>query len=392
MSDKKLPTLEAASISQGTVVLVRIDCNVPLNEDGTIADTYRLDSVTDTLQYLKDKQAKVVIAGAIGRPKGKRDDSLSTKVIAQYFEQNIFESCAYIDQCCGEKVKELIASTANGNAIMLENLRFFEGEETNDDEFAKSLSELADIYVNDAFGQSHRNQASIVAITNYLPSYAGKCLQREVDALIKVLSGQTEGTIAIVGGSKVSDKLGVIEALLERCDKILVGGAMAYTFLKAQGKKIGNSLCEDSYVDKASQWLATNKIVLPIDSVIASDINSTDTSVAKDIDEGYAGFDIGPESVELFSQELENAGLVLWNGPMGVFEKEQFANGTNSIARLLASSSAFTVIGGGDSVAAIRELNLQDSFSHVSTGGGATLEYIESGTLVGVQALLKRRR
>lgn len=389
MTSRKLPLLEDADINSSSVVFVRIDCNVPLNDDGTIADTFRLDAVVETLEYIRDTGAKTIITGALGRPKGKRDEKLTTHVVAQYFQDKVFNLCTYIDQCVGDEVVNLVASLSNGEAVMLENLRFFDGEESNDINFAKQLSDLATVYVNDAFGQSHRNQASIVGITEFLPSYAGKCLAKEVNALEQILSGEQSNVVAVVGGSKVSDKLGVIQALLDRCDYVLVGGGMAYTFLKSQGKSIGDSLCEDSYLDQASTWLKTDKIILPTDWVVANDINSTDTEIVSVIADDQAGFDIGPDSRELFSKYLQDAKVVLWNGPMGVFEKEQFNQGTNYIARTIADLDAYTIIGGGDSVAAIRLLDLQNEFSHVSTGGGATLEYIESGSLVGVDALEK---
>lgn len=385
---KDLPLVKQADIKPSDVVFVRIDCNVPLNADGSIADTFRLEVVTPTLQYLKDKEAKIIIAGAIGRPHGKRDESLTTKCIAQYFD-NILGRCVYIDQAYGPKVVEAIESIQPGQAVMLENLRFWIEEETNAQTLGKDLASLADAYVNDAFGQSHRNQASIVAITQHLDSYAGLCLEKEIDSLQVVLNPVQSPVLAIVGGAKVSDKLGVIEALLEKCDNVLIGGAMAYTFLKGQGVSIGKSLCEDEFVEKTICWMESGKIILPRDSVIAEGIDSTETSISSEIDNDHAGFDIGPVTIENFSQYISEAKVILWNGPMGVFEKPQFAQGTNRIGNAVASSSGFSVVGGGDSVAAIRSLKLADKIDHVSSGGGATLEYIESGTLVGIDALMR---
>lgn len=385
---KSYSRFDEAAIEQGTVVFVRIDCNVPLNDDGSIADAYRLEAVTPTIEYLRDRGACIVIAGAIGRPKGKRDGSLTTQVIAEYFQDGIVKKCTYLPEVCGDNVQAAIEACQPGEAIMLENLRFWNGEESNDSDFAQSLARGCDIYINDAFGQSHRNQASIVAITDFLSPFAGDCMAKEIDALESILSSTRHPMVAIVGGAKVSDKLGVIEALMSKCDSILIGGAMAYTFLKSQGVSIGNSLCEDDYVDQARLWYETGKIIVPRDYVVADSIDSTDTSVVASIVDGYAGFDIGPESVDLFTQVIAEAEMILWNGPMGVFEKPQFANGTREVAHAVANAQAFSVVGGGDSVAAIRMLNLQDSINHVSTGGGATLEYIESGSLVGVDALL----
>lgn len=389
---KNLPLLRDAKINSGDVVFVRIDCNVPLNGDGSIADAFRLEAVTPTFEYLRDLGARIIIAGAIGRPKGKRDESLTTEVVANYFEGSVFKSCEYVSHAYGEKVQEAIENCLPSNAIMLENLRFWEQEEANDDAFAQALAGLASYYVNDAFGQSHRNQASIVAITKYLPSFAGICLEREVKALENVLETGQSPVVGIIGGAKVSDKLQVIEALISRCDSLLIGGAMAYTFLKSRGEKIGNSLCEDDFVDKAKLLMETGKIVLPVDSVVAESIDSTQTSIEVSIEDGKAGFDIGPKSIELFAGKLATAKTVLWNGPMGVFEKEQFANGTKSIGEIVADSSAYSVVGGGDSVSAIRSLNLENKIDHVSTGGGATLEYIESGSLVGVDALTNQKK
>lgn len=379
-----LPLLSDLKIQSGDKVFVRIDCNVPLNENGEIEDDFRLTSVLPTLKYIKDSGGVAIIAGALGRPKGKFDEKLISKPIAQYFAEHLYESCEYL---VGDPLKQEI-NVEPGNAVVLENLRFYSGEESNDESFAKELSNLAKYFVNDAFGQSHRNQASICAITKFLPSYAGFCLQREVQALENVLSNGQDPVVAIIGGAKVSDKMKVIEKLLDRCDKVIIGGGMGYTFMKSQGDEIGNSLCEDEYLDIAKKWFATGKIVIPIDWVVADDINSTDTTIVTSILPSQSGFDIGPESVKVFGEIINNANTILWNGPMGVFEKEQFANGTEDIGNLVAHAKAYSVVGGGDSVSAIRKMHLENYIDHVSTGGGATLEYIEQGTLVGVQALL----
>ncbi len=383
-----LPHLVDATINPGDVVFVRIDCNVPLTDDGFIADAFRLEAVTPTLQYLKEKGAKIIIAGAIGRPKGKRDESLTTKCIAHYFEGRVFDNCNYVDVMHGPVVQDALAGSFQGDAIVLENLRFWSEEESNDSEFARLLAAEADVYVNDAFGQSHRNQASIVAITEFLPSYAGLCLEKEVSALESVLKNGKAPVVGIIGGAKVSDKLGVIEALMDRCDSLLIGGAMAYTFLKGQGKAIGQSLCEDNFVSTTAEWMKSGKIILPTDSVVAETMTSTDTKITGEIADGFAGFDIGPETIKRFSDIISQAQTILWNGPMGVFEQPQFAQGTQSIGQAVADSNGFSVVGGGDSVAAIRAMKLEDKIDHVSTGGGATLEYIETGSLVGVDALM----
>jgi phosphoglycerate kinase len=378
--------IQDAPINRGDKVFVRIDCNVPLNSDGSIADTFRLEAVMPTIELLRGKGARIIIAGAIGRPQGKRDESLTTKCIADYYSAHGIDS-TYVAACVGSEVDQAIEQCQAGSAIVLENLRFDSREENNDEGFAKDLASLADIYVDDAFGQCHRNQASIVAIASILPSYAGICLQKEVDALEKVLSSKEHPVVAVLGGAKVSDKLGVIEALLDKCDHIVIGGAMAYTFLKGQGVAIGNSLCEDEYVAKSQNWFATGKIKLPVDWVVAKTIDSADTQTVDHIDDNLEAFDIGPASVKDFAEYLSTAKTILWNGPMGVFEKEQFAQGTKAIAETIADAQAFTLIGGGDSVAAIRAYSMADRYDHVSTGGGATLEYIEQGSLVGIDAL-----
>lgn len=388
----QLSSILKREINPGQVAFVRIDCNVPLNEDGSIADAFRLDAVVPTLIFLRDRGVKVVLAGAIGRPKGNRDEALTTQCVADYYSGKVFENCVYVSEVFGDEVQNAINSISNGECVVLENLRFWSEEESNDEQFAKNLAGLADFYVNDAFGQCHREQASIVAITKFLPSFAGVCLEEEVKALENVLKNGQEPVVSIVGGAKVSDKLGVIEALVKRSDFLLIGGAMAYTFLKSQGVVIGDSLCEDDYVTKAAQWMETGKIVLPLDNVVAESIDSIKTQTVRNIEDGYAGFDIGEKTVERFREVIARANTILWNGPMGVFEKNQFANGTSEIARAVATSNAYSVIGGGDSVAAIRGLKLESQINHVSTGGGATLEYLEKGTLVGVDALRTKDR
>lgn len=384
----KLPLISDLKIASGDRVLVRIDCNVPLDSSGNIEDDFRLTSVFDTLNYIKDAGGVAIIAGAIGRPKGVFDPSLTTQPIAKYFAEHIYSKCEYIMTVpTADDTFLSIEACKPGEAVVLENLRFFPEEEKNDEDFAKVLSTLADFYVNDAFGQSHRKQASICAITNYLPSYAGFCLSREVAALENVLENGRDPVVAIIGGAKVSDKMKVIEKLLERCSYILIGGAMAFTFMKSSGQEIGKSLYEEEFVQLAGEWLSSGKIVIPSDFVLANSIDSQETVISSSIENDQAGFDIGPETISNFKNILSNANTVLWNGPMGVFEKEQFANGTNEIGTMVANSNAYCVVGGGDSVAAIRKLKIENKIDHVSTGGGATLEYIEQGTLVGIEAL-----
>lgn len=387
---KNLPLLSDLKIESGDRIFVRIDCNVPLSDSAKIEDDFRLQSVIGTLRYIKDAGGIAIIAGALGRPKGKWDDKLISLPIANYFAEKLYDGkCSYVPgDPRSQETAELISKLEPGESCVLENLRFFEGEESNDETFAKQLASLADYYVNDAFGQSHRKQASICAITKFIPSYAGFCLLKEVQALDHVLRNGERPVVAIVGGAKVSDKMKVIEKLLQSCDKVIIGGGMGYTFMKSQGNEIGNSLCEDEYLDVAKDWFATGKIIIPTDWVVADDINSTQTATVNEILPAQSGFDIGPKSIRIFSDIIDSAKTILWNGPMGVFEKSQFATGTIGIANAVANATAYTVVGGGDSVAAIRQYKLENSIDHVSTGGGATLEYIEQGTLVGIDALL----
>ncbi len=358
----KVPTLEDLPDPSGKTVLLRVDFNVPLSDDH-IEDDMRIRAALPTIEWLLERGASIDACSHLGRPKGKPDEKYSMDPVR-------------------ERLREL-APDVN----LLENLRFDPGEEDNDPEFVERLVEGRDLYVNDAFGASHRAHASVVGPPKRLPSAAGRLLAREVEVLGGLLESPTRPFVAVLGGAKVSDKLGVIEALLEKVDTLLIGGGMAFTFLAAQGHDIGDSLLEKDRVDTCRELLESDKrILIPNDTVALSPDEEVDTTGA-DIPEGWKGMDIGPETVAAFSEELCDAGTVLWNGPMGVFEDERFAEGTKKVAEIVAESKGFTVVGGGDSAAALAKFGLADKVDHVSTGGGATLEFIEKGDLPGLAAL-----
>jgi phosphoglycerate kinase len=385
----KLPRLEDLPLERGSRVLVRVDCNTPLR-DGVVSDDLRLATVIPTVESLRERGAAVVLCGHLGRPKGKPDPAYTLAPVATRLSELLAAPVPLAATVVGFGANDMIASLEPGGVMMLENLRFEAGETENDPAFAVSLCEPVDAYVNEAFGASHREHASIVGPPPILPSAAGILMQREVDVLSGLLEAPARPFVAVLGGSKVSDKLGVIGALLERCDTILVGGAMAFTFLVAQGYEIGDSLVEPDRVDDCRRLLDTGRVRVPVDVVIAREI-SEDAEVrvvkAGGIAAGWKGLDVGPETAVLFADEIDAARTVLWNGPMGVFEVAPFAAGTRTIAEAVADCAGFTVIGGGDSGAAIREFGLADRVDHVSTGGGASLELIELGDLPGLRAL-----
>jgi len=384
-----LPRLEELPISQGTRVLVRVDFNVPLR-DGVIEDDMRISAALSTLQWLRDRGASIVACSHLGRPKGEVDPKYSMAPVAKRLSELLDVPVTLSPEVVGDRSTKLAGALGPRNILVLENLRYEAGETKNDPAFAAALSALGDVYVNDAFGASHRAHASIVGPPERLPSAAGRLLYREVDVLSGRLSDPARPFVAILGGAKVSDKLGVIDALLERCDSILVGGAMAFTFLVAQGHSIGDSLVEPDMVETCAKLLTTGRVRIPVDIVIAQDIApdaKTQTVDAAAMPDGWKGLDVGPQTTEAFAAEIAGAGTVLWNGPMGVFEMTPFAAGTRRVAEAVADCAGFTVIGGGDSAAAVRQFGLADRIDHVSTGGGASLELIEQGDLPGLQAL-----
>ena len=377
---------------QNKKVLVRCDFNVPQNENGEITDNRRIVSALPTIKYLMEKGAKVILCSHLGRPKGEFKEKYSLKPVAQELTKLLGKEVKLAKDVIGEDAKKLANELQSGDVILLENVRFHKEEEANDTEFAKQLASMAEIYVNDAFGTAHRAHASTEGVSHYLPSVSGFLIKKELDFMGNALENPERPFVAILGGAKVSDKIGVIENLLEKVDTLIIGGAMAYTFLKAQGKKIGNSLCEEDKIELAKSLLEKAKIkgvklLLPIDNVVATSAEDVDAKTVTEIEDGFAGFDIGEETIKLYTKELENAKTVIWNGPLGMFEKEKFAKGTMSIAQKLADIDAITIIGGGDSAAAIEKAGLSEKMSHVSTGGGASLEFLEGKKLPGIECL-----
>ena len=373
----------------GKRVLVRVDFNVPLR-DGKIEDDLRIVAALPTIMALLDRQVTVVCASHLGRPKGKVDAGYTMGPVAAHLSALLDRPVPLTARLYGSSVEDTIAGAGPGGLVMLENLRFEPGEEANDPGFATNLAQGYDAYVNDAFGASHRAHASIVGPPRVLPSAAGLLLAREVEVLGRLLGGAARPFVAVLGGAKVSDKLGVIDALLDRCDTVLVGGAMAFTFFLAQGNAVGDSLVEPDMVDECRRLLDTGRVRVPTDVVIAQDItDDAETRIvsAGSMPDGWKGLDVGPGTVAEYADVLAEARTVLWNGPMGVFEVAPFAAGTRAVADAVAECPGFTVVGGGDSAAAIRQFGLADRVDHVSTGGGAALELIEQGDLPGLEAL-----
>jgi phosphoglycerate kinase len=389
-----LPRLEDLPKLHGQRVLLRADFNAPLR-DGRVEDDLRIATVLPTLEYLHEQGAAVVACGHLGRPKGKADPEFSMAPVATRLGELLGREVALAPQVIGATAASMADSLGPGDVMMLENLRFEPGETENDPAFAVSLTELADVYVNEAFGASHRAHASIVGPPPVLPCAGGRLLFREVEVLSALLGEPKQPFVGVLGGAKVSDKLGVIGALLGKCDTILIGGAMAFTFLVAQGYDVGDSLLEPDRVDDCRQLLESGRVKVPVDVVIAPEMApDAETRIvpAGRIPAGWKGLDIGPESAAIFSDAVDGAANVLWNGPMGVFEMEPFASGTKAVAEAVADCHGFTVIGGGDSAAAIRQFGLADRVDHVSTGGGASLELIEQGDLPGLAALRNGKR
>ncbi len=384
-----LPRLEDLALRRGQRVLVRIDLNVPML-DGHIEDDLRITSALPTIAWLRERGAVVVIAGHLGRPKGKPDPVFSMAPVARRLSELLGTEVLLAPAVVGPRVEPIVASSSPGDVVMVENLRFEAGETANDPAFCINLAELGDHYVNEAFGASHREHASIMGPPAVLPHAGGRLLFREVEVLSRLLEGAGHPFVAVLGGAKVGDKLGVIDALLHRCDTVLIGGAMAFTFLLAQNIPVGNSLVQPRMVDECRRLLATGRVQIPTDFVIAPEVSTTAGTrvVAADgIPDGWMGLDVGPTTAESYAAAVADAATVLWNGPMGMFELAPFAAGTRRVAEAVAASPGFTVVGGGDSAAAIREFGLADHVDHVSTGGGASLEFIEQGDLPGLRAL-----
>ena len=384
---------------KGKKVLVRVDFNVPLSkeEKGKIADDTRIKAAIPTINYLSENGAKVILMSHLGRPKGEANPEFALKPVADYLENFYGGQFRFIPspEVVDEKVKEEVSKLEDGQIALLENTRYRAEETKNGEEFAKELASLADLYVNDAFGTSHRAHASNVGVASILPSAVGFLIEKEIEVMGKALESPDHPFVSILGGAKVSDKIGVIENLITKVDTILIGGGMAYTFLKAMGKEIGQSLLEEDKMDLSLELMEKAKangveILLPIDVVIADKIEAgVDTEIV-DIDsipEDKEALDIGPKTAELFADKIKDAKTVVWNGPMGVFEIKEFSNGTNEVAKALAESEAVTIVGGGDSALAIEMAGLKDKITHVSTGGGASLEFLEGKDLPGITAI-----
>lgn len=397
MSKKTLANLSAADVS-GKRVLVRVDFNVPLDDAGNITDDTRIRAALPTIQDLTSKGGKVILTSHFGRPKGV-DDKLRLTPVAKRLSELLGQEVIKFDDCIGDAVTSGTAAMQNGQVALLENVRFYKEEEKNDPEFAKKLASVADLYVNDAFGTAHRAHASTEGVTHYLkPSVAGYLIEKELQYLQAAIENPQRPLAAIIGGSKVSSKIGVIETLLEKCDKLLLGGGMIFTFFKARGLNVGKSLVEEDKLELAKSLDAKAKekgvqLLLPTDVVVAdnfaADANAQTVSIDS-IPDGWMGLDIGPDSVKTFQAALADCKSVLWNGPMGVFEFDKFAVGTEAIARTLADltkTGTSTIIGGGDSVAAVEKVGVADQMSHISTGGGASLELLEGKVLPGIAAL-----
>jgi phosphoglycerate kinase len=392
---------------RGKRVLVRADYNVPLDENGKISDDKRIKATIPTLEYLWQNGAKVILASHLGRPKGQRDPKQSLRPVAQRLAEILARPVAFVDDCIGEKVEKTVAIMQPGDILLLENLRFYAGEEKNDEKFAEQLAKNADMYVNDAFGTAHRAHASTAGVPEIIRKRGGLCaagflMQKELKYLGEAMTHAKEPFVVILGGAKVSDKIKVIENLIERCNTMLIGGAMAYTFLKAEGYGVGNSLVENKKLDVAEELYeramgSHAKFLLPVDHVVAREPKAgAEKKVTEraSIEAGWCGVDIGPKTRALYKKEILSAKTIIWNGPLGIFEIPDFAEGTFEIARAVAEATekngATSIIGGGDSAKAVKQANVADRVTFVSTGGGASLEFLEGKPLPGVAALSEK--
>lgn len=381
---------------KGKRVLVRVDFNVPVDDNGQITDDRRIKAAIPTIKSLTDRGAKVILASHFGRPKGTPNDKYRMDAMGKRLSELMGKPVVKVNDCIGDEPKKAIAGLPEGGIVLLENVRFYKEEEANDEGFSKNLADLADVYVNDAFGTAHRAHASTAGVAKFLkPAVSGYLMQKEIDIMGKALSNPERPFVAILGGAKVADKLGVIKNLLEKVDTLIIGGGMAYTFLKAQGMEIGKSLLDAEKIEFAKEMMAQAKsrgikLLLPVDVVVTDDFKNptmSKTVAANQIPSELQGVDIGPETVKLFTNEIETAKTVIWNGPMGVFELPQFAIGTKAVAEALTRSKGTTIVGGGDSAAAVEQMGYAAKVTHVSTGGGASLEFMEGIELPGVAAL-----
>ena len=380
----------------GKKVLVRCDFNVPIDsETGKITDNRRIRAALPTIQYLLDYNAKVILCSHLGRPKGEFNLKYSLKPVAEELSKLLNKDVKLAKDVIGESAKELTANMKEGDIVLLENVRFHKEEEQNDPEYSKALASMAEIYVNDAFGTAHRAHSSTTGVADYLPAVSGFLIEKELEFLGGALENPAHPFVAILGGAKVSDKIGVIENLLDKVDTLIIGGGMAYTFYKAQGHHIGTSICEEDKLDLAKSILEKAqekgvKLLLPVDNHVSSEYsnNGEEKMVnSTEIPDGFMGLDIGPKTIEKFEEAVKDAKTVVWNGPLGVCEFDKFATGTKAVATMLSKIDAITIIGGGDSAAAIEKLGLADKMTHISTGGGASLEFLEGKTLPGIACL-----
>ena len=383
---------------KGKKVLVRCDFNVPMDEEKNITDTTRIIAAIPTIKYLLENDCAIILCSHLGRPKGEFKPEFSLKPVAKELSKILGKEVIMAEDVIGEDAKTKAANLKSGELMLLENVRFHKEETDNDEGFAKELASMAEVYVNDAFGAAHRAHASTAGVAKFLPAVSGFLIEKELECLGDAINNPERPFVAILGGAKVSDKIGVIDSLLEKVDTLLIGGGMAYTFFKAQGYEVGNSICELDKLDLAKEAMAKAKakgvnLVLPVDTKVGKEYKpdtESKTVAWTEIPADWEGFDIGEKTIEIFTEEIKKAKTVIWNGPLGLFEFPQFSVGTNAIARLLATIDAKTIIGGGDSAAAVKKAGLEDKMTHISTGGGASLEFLEGKKLPGIECLLDK--
>lgn len=384
---------------KGKRVLVRVDFNIPRDKaTGEITDDTRIRAALPTIDYLLDHDAKVILMSHLGRPKGQVDETMRLDKVGERLSELLDRPVRKMDEAVGPEVEQAVAQMQEGEVVLLENVRFYPGEEKNDPEFSAQLAKLGDIYVNDAFGTAHRAHCSTEGVGHLLPSVAGFLMKKEISALGSALNRPERPFVAIIGGAKVSDKIGVIQNLMERVDTLIIGGGMANTFLEAQGYAMGRSLVEKDKIELAAQLLAEaqekgKKVLLPVDLVAAAAIDQPETAeqvAVGAVPADKMALDIGKETIKLYREAVADAKTIIWNGPMGVFEVDAFAQGTNQVAEAVAHSSANSIVGGGDSVAAVAKAGLEDQITHISTGGGASLEFLEGKLLPGIQVLMEK--
>ena len=380
---------------KGKRVFVRCDFNVPMDENQNITDNTRIVAALPTIKYLLEQNCKIVLASHLGRPKGEFKPEFSLKPVAKELSKLLNKEVIMAKDVIGEETIQKALNLKEGEIMLLENVRFHKEETDNNPEFAKKLASMAEVFVNDAFGTAHRAHASTTGIADYLPAVSGFLIEKELKFLGNAVNNPERPFVAILGGAKVSDKIGVIDSLLEKVDTLMIGGGMAYTFFKAQGYEVGNSICEVDKLDLAKSAMEKAKqkgvkLLLPVDTKVGKEFKEdTESKIVKwtEIPADWEGFDIGPETIKMFTDELKTAKTVVWNGPLGLFEFDQFAIGTNAIAEALAELDATTIIGGGDSAAAVKKAGLEDKMTHISTGGGASLEFLEGKKLPGIECL-----